>query len=162
MPLIPIRHHHTKSRQENTGFRAREKNIKRKRINPKSIISLLIIQPLTHSKMDTNRKDDYNTEAEPLLDLYDIYHASSSSSHDQQQTLPPGYYVDMTDIDSTTKDAHHSTSPAAVVAPVHPQCKYFSIPQFFDFFLQRALSLVFTAMTNKNLLIHPLFHLSNI
>ncbi|OAQ35219.1 hypothetical protein K457DRAFT_13780 [Linnemannia elongata AG-77] len=69
--------------------------------------------------MDTNRKDDYNTEAEPLLDLYDIHHASSSSSHDQQQTLPPGYYVDMTDIDSTTKNAHHSTSPAAVVAPAH-------------------------------------------
>ncbi|KAF9278043.1 hypothetical protein BGZ88_000826 [Linnemannia elongata] len=72
--------------------------------------------------MDTNRKDDYNTEAEPLLDLYDIHHAPSSSPHDQQQTLPPGYYVDMTDIDSTTKDAHYSTSPAAVVAPVHPQC----------------------------------------
>ncbi|KAF9551851.1 hypothetical protein EC957_004174 [Mortierella hygrophila] len=47
--------------------------------------------------MDTKRKDGYNTEAEPLLDLYDTH-------------------VDMTAIDNTIKCVRHFTSPAAVVA----------------------------------------------
>lgn len=92
--------------------------------------------------MDNKCKDDHNTEAEPLLNLYDIHHASSSSSYDQQQTpSPPEYRVDMTAIDNTTNGVHHLTPPAAVFAPVH-QCKYFSIPQFLDFLTTCTFSLL--------------------
>ncbi|KAF9141570.1 hypothetical protein BGX30_004533, partial [Mortierella sp. GBA39] len=72
--------------------------------------------------MDPKHKDDHNTEAEPLLDLYDTHHASSSSHDQQQPPPPPEYHVDMTAIDNTIKCVRHPTPPDAVVAPVHHQC----------------------------------------